>query len=766
MKNILTIIKKELQAYYNNPTAYVVTLAFLFLWEFLFFRSVFLVGEVSLRGLFDLLPWILLIVVPVLTMGSLAEERSEGTLEFLLTHPLRQIQLVVGKFLSILIFFTLTLLFIFPLAWSMGKFGNLDFGQVVGQYLASVFAVSVLASLGIVISGLFSSQISAFLVTIIASFFLIMSGTELITARLPFELAPFFEQLSLSTHFNSMARGVIDLRDLWYFISLSVVFLGLAYLGLLRNKYGNRKLAFRNIKIAVSLFIGIFVLSNMIGIKIPGRLDLTEEKVYTLSDTTRDIAGNLPDIVNISLYASDKLPAQLQPVLRETKDILADYQNFSKGNIRVSTKNPSGDSALAKEAASLGIGPVRFNVISDEQFQVNEGYLGLAVTYGGKHESIPFVENINDLEYQLTSFIKGLTTEKKNRLGFVSGHGEKSISTDYRALQQELAKQFEIVPVAAGSENANAVADKSVSGKTKDAKSSIDQVKKFVIPSDVKVLVIAGPSQEFSSEEKKAVTDFIAGGGSVLFLIDGVTISPADMKVAANEKNLADFVKNETGVEVKKDLIYDLKSNEIVSFGGGQTRFALPYPFWVRATRSQNSLPIASKLENILLPWSSSLEADAKVIEDKGWEKNDLFTSSAFSGAQSAAFDISPNQKFSQTGLGQKTLALALAPKQEGKNQSRIVIIGSSNFLSDQFMQNGQTNLAFALDALSWLGQEQSLSKIRIKNLAERKFNFTNSSDPNLIKFGNLGLIFVVTVGYGTLRLWKRKKRKTDVYED
>ena len=250
----------------------------------------------------------------------------------------------------------------------------------------------------------------------------------------------------------------------------------------------------------------------MIGIKIPGRLDLTEEKVYTLSDTTRDIAGNLPDIVNISLYASDKLPAQLQPVLRETKDILADYQNFSKGNIRVSIKNPSGDSALAKEAASFGIGSVRFNVISDEQFQVNEGYLGLAVTYGGKHESIPFVDNINDLEYQLTSFIKGLTAEKKSKIGFVSGHGEKSVATDYRALQQELTKQFEIVSVAAGSDNASAVADKSVSGKTKDAKNSIDQVKKLVIPSDIKVLVIAGPNQEFSSEEKRAVADFIAGG--------------------------------------------------------------------------------------------------------------------------------------------------------------------------------------------------------------------------------------------------------------
>jgi ABC-2 type transport system permease protein len=663
-----------------------------------------------------------------------------------------------------MIFFALLFLFIFPLAWSIGKFGNLDWGQVMGQYLSGVFAVSVLASLGIVISGLFSSQISAFLVAIIANFFLIVSGTEIITARLPFELAPFFEQLSLSTHFNSMARGVIDLRDLWYFIFLSVVFLGLAYLGLLKNKYGNRKLAFRNIELAVFLFVGIFILSNIIGIKIPGRIDLTEEKVYTLSDTTKNITGNLSDVINISLYASDKLPAQLQPVLRETKDILEDYQNFSKGNIQVSYKNPSGDSALAKEAASLEIFPMRFNVISNEQFQVNEGYLGLSVSYGGKHESIPFVENINDLEYQLTSFIKGLTTEKKNKIGFVSGHGEKNVKSDYHGLEKELLKQFEVVSVASSADDTT-VKEKSISGKTKSAQNLVEPVKKMTIPEDVKVLVIAGPTQDFSDDEKKAVTGFMDNGGSVFFLIDGTTISPTDMNVKTNEKNLADFIKEKTGVEVKNDLAYDLRSNEVVSFGGGQTRFALPYPFWVRAIKNQNSLPIANKLENILLPWSSSLEADDSAIGDRGWEKADLFTSSAFAGVQSGKFDISPSQKFSQTGLSKKTLALALYPKPEGKNQSRVIIMGSSNFLSDQFIQNGQTNISFALEALSWLGQEQSLGKIRIKNLAERKLVFENNTDPNLIKFGNLGFVFTATVGYGTLRLIRRRKKKDKAYE-
>jgi ABC-type uncharacterized transport system involved in gliding motility auxiliary subunit len=393
--------------------------------------------------------------------------------------------------------------------------------------------------------------------------------------------------------------------------------------------------------------------------------------------------------------------------------------------------------------------------------------LGLAVSYGGKHESIPFVQNVNDLEYQLTSFIKELTAENKPKVGFVSGHGEKALASDYTILQKELAKQFEIVPVAvAGAEPAASSKDTTTANKTKSATSTPAPVKSFSIPTGLKVLVIAGPTQDFSDEEKKAVADFIANGGSVFFMIDGTTISPENMSVAVNEKSLADFVKEQTGVEVGKDLVYDLKSNQAVGFGGaGQSRVVLPYPFWIQAVKDKNSLPIASKLENILLPWGSSLTADIGIIDGKGWDAVDLFSSSAYAGTQSAQFNITPNQKFSQSGLGQKVLALALAPKTGDKNQSHVIVVGSSNFISDQFLQNGQANLSFALDAFSWLGQESSLGNIKIKNLDERKLVFDNSEDPNLIKFGNLAFVFLAVSGYGTLRLWRRKKRKNDVYE-
>lgn len=757
MKNILTIAKKEMRSYFNNPTAYVVVLAFLLLWEFLFFRNVFLIGEISLNGLFEYLPWIFMIVIPALTMGALAEEKSEGTLEFLLTHPLNQAELVVGKFLGILSFVTLSLLFVFPLAWSFNRFGNLDWGKVFGQYLSGVFLAATLVSLGVFVSSLFSSQISSFLISSIAGFFLVIVGTEFFSNHFPLEISSFLEQLSVSNHFDSISRGVIDVRDVWYFVSLSAVFLGLTYLNLVKSKYGNRKSAYRNYQTGLTIMLGIFVLSNIVGAKIPGRIDLTEEKIYTLSPATKDIVSHLPDIVNISFYASDKLPAQLQPVLRETKDTLADYQKTSQGKIKVVYKNPSVDSEAAKEANSQGIQPVRFNVVSQEEFQVKDGYLGIAIAYGGKNETIPFVENINDLEYQLTSLIRKLTVDNKPKIGFVSGHGEKSSYGDYRLINDELKKQFEIVDITAKSDEAK---DDKKSSKKEEAPASLP--KKISIPDDVKTLIIANPAENYSDDEKNTLSQFISKGGNVLFLLDGASVSPQTLTASAGQNNLLEYVKNQTGVEVEKNLVYDLRSNESVGFGGGQMRYILPYPFWVRALKSSENSPIVSKIDNVSLPWASSLKIDSNLLNENGLEKTELLSTTEYAGAQSSSFDISPDQKFSSQNLGKKLLAVALSPKQ---NSGRIVIVGDSDFLDDENVKNSPSNFGFGMEAISWLSQESALIQIKVKNLADRKFVFANQSEPSFLKFGNMAFALITISGYGFWRLLRRKKMKHDVYQ-
>lgn len=758
MKNIFTIARKEIQAFFNNPTAYVVALCFVLVWEFLFFRNFFLIEEASLRSLFALLPWIFIIVVPALTMGSLAGEKNDGTLEFLLTRPLRQSELVIGKFLGVLVFLATILLFVFPLAWSLGRYGNFDWGQIAGQYLAAILMASVLASLGVFISGFFTSQISAFLVSVVTGFLLVVSGSEMISTRLPLWISPHLEQLSLSNHFDSMARGVIDIRDLWYFVSLTAVLLGFAYLNLIKGKFGSKKKIIREYQVASVFLLGIIVLSNVVGNRIPGRIDLTEDKIYTLSQTTREIVSDLPDIVNISLFASDKLPAQLQPVLRETKDVLNDYKSASKGKIRINHKNPSTDNEIADEALSLGIQPVRFNVISQEEFQVKDAFLGIAVSYADKNESIPFVQNIGDLEYQISSLIKQMTIENKPKIGFLSGHGEKSSYADYAAISEELKKQFQVEEIAAQSDN-----QKSGEEETTSEEKAEDE-KKIELPDDLKTLVIPGPSQNFSESEKKVISEFVEKGGSLFLLADGALVSLETLSAVNNESNFLGYIKDMTGVEIKSNICYDLQSNETVGFGGGNTRYFLPYPFWPRVIKAQGSSPITSKIENLTLPWPSALEVDATKLSEKGYQKDDLYITTENAGIQTSSFNISPDQNFSKQGLSKKLMAVALYPKKDSQAKSRFVVVGDSDLLSDQFTGGNPTNFSFVIEVVSWLSQEPALSKIGVKNLAERKLVFDDNSQPNLVKFGNMAFVFLLVSGYGGIRLWKRKKMKQKEY--
>jgi len=554
-----------------------------------------------------------------------------------------------------------------------------------------------------------------------------------------------------------MTRGVIDARDGWYFISLSAIFLSLTYFNLVKNKYGNRKSAYYQYQLGVALLLGIVILSNIVGSKIPGRIDLTQEKIFTLSPATKKIISELPDIVNISLYASDKLPAQLQPVLRETKDILEDYCKFSGGKIKVSYKNPSTDNEAAKEAAAQGIQPVRFNVVSQEEFQVKDGYLGIAIAYGGKNETIPFVENINDLEYQLSSFIRQLTVDQKPKIGFLSGHGEKSLYTDYNLFNTELKKQFEIVTITGQSEETKD--DKKTTAKKTEASTAAP--KKFSIPEEVKTIIIANPTENYSEAEKSTLTDFLNKGGNLLFLADGAIVSPQTLSASASQNNLLDYIKEQTGVEVKKNLVYDLRSNETVAFGGGSTHYILPYPFWVRALKSAKDSPITAKIDNVTLPWASSLEAEDNLLQEKNWQKTELLATSDYAGIETSDLNIDPNQKLSTQNLGPKLLALALSST---NNKGRIIIVGDADFLNDKNIQENPGNFGFGLEAVSWLSQESVLSQIKVKNLTERKFVFNHQNEPSILKFGNMAFALITVSSFGFWRMWRRRRMKKEVY--
>jgi len=226
-KTLYILFKKELMSYFNSPIAYVFIGVFLVAGNWLFFKNFYLIGQASVREYFSLLPWIFLFLSPAITMRLWAEEKRSGTIEFLLTLPVSDWQVVLAKFLGALAFLSFSLLLTFTLPLSVSTLGNLDMGAVLGSYLGALFLGGSYLALGLFISSLTKNQIIAFILGLVACFFAFIIGADFVLVSSPQFLVPLMKFLGLGSHFYSIAKGVIDTKDIIYYSSFIFFFLWL-----------------------------------------------------------------------------------------------------------------------------------------------------------------------------------------------------------------------------------------------------------------------------------------------------------------------------------------------------------------------------------------------------------------------------------------------------------------------------------------------------------------------------------------------------------
>ena len=225
MKHILTIIKKELNSYFNSPAAYVIIVVFLVFVSWMYGRSMFLMSQATMRSFFSLIPWVFLIMIPAITMKMWAEERKLGTTEILLTLPVKDWEVVIGKFCASLLFVIITLLGTLIIPIILISIGNPDVGAIIGSYLGTILLAGSYLSIGLWVSGLTDNQVIAFIVSVSIIFIFLMLGATDFLYFVPDTLRGFFRGISLSHHYSSVTRGVIDTRDILYYVSLIGFFL-------------------------------------------------------------------------------------------------------------------------------------------------------------------------------------------------------------------------------------------------------------------------------------------------------------------------------------------------------------------------------------------------------------------------------------------------------------------------------------------------------------------------------------------------------------
>ncbi|OIO49235.1 MAG: ABC transporter [Parcubacteria group bacterium CG1_02_41_12] len=225
INNIKPIFKREFVSFFNSPIAYIFVAVFLVVTNWLFFTRFFLTGQANMREWFGLVPWLFLLLAPAITMRSWAEEKKSGTVEFLLTLPIRDWEVVIAKFLSSLSFLAVVLIFSLTIPITIGKLGDIDFGVIISGYVGAILMGAMYLSLGLLISSFTKNQIVSFLISLSVLFAIFIIGSNNVMSFLQGPLASIMQFLSSATHFNSIVKGIFDSRDIIYYLSFTALFI-------------------------------------------------------------------------------------------------------------------------------------------------------------------------------------------------------------------------------------------------------------------------------------------------------------------------------------------------------------------------------------------------------------------------------------------------------------------------------------------------------------------------------------------------------------
>jgi len=494
-----------------------------------------------------------------------------------------------------------------------------------------------------------------------------------------------------------------------------------------------------NLSITVLIIIGILAVVNFFSYQIFYRWDLTQNKDYSISKVSKRAVGELDDIVNIKVYFSQNLPSQYITLHQEVGDILDEYVNYSNNKIRVEFVDPSEDEDLAQKLMMMGIPELQFNVLEKDKMQIVRGYLGIAIQYGDKNETIPVVQETRNLEYQVTLAIKKVTSEEMATIGFVTSNGTADLENEISAAYKALQELYQARPV-----------DLSTTEE---------------VPADINTLIIIGPKEQFEESQLKAIDAFLIKGGSLLILIDGVKVEEG-MIASVNDVGLNSLLEN-YGIKLNHNLVLDV-SNSMASFTQGFLTFSTNYPFWPKVVKNgfdQENTAVA-KLESLVLPWASSLE----VLTDKIDATNQISylartTNSAW--AQSENFNLNPQQAFTMAGgSNQYTLAASIFGKFNsayGDNSTetgRLIVVGDSDFVKDGFARNNPNNLIFFQNLVDSLSLDSDLINIRSKGISDRPLKELSEGQKAAVRYLNVFGLTVVVVLFGMVRYYMRRRSR------
>lgn len=510
-----------------------------------------------------------------------------------------------------------------------------------------------------------------------------------------------------------------------------------------------------NSGVTVLIVTGILIALNVIGARLFTRLDLTEGKEFTISSSTKSVLGRLDDVVNCKVYMSGKLPDQLTTLEQTVEDILKEYEVFSDGKLRVQYIDPTDDEDARGAAQAAGIPQLQVNVLEQDQYQIQNVYLGATLEHQGKVEAIPVLDT-NTLEYDMTSSIVKLTLDEKPYIGFLQGHGEKALYQEIRSLPQMLQERYEVRPV-------------DLAGGTAP------------VPGNIDVLLVAG-SEGVAPRETFQIDQFLMRGGKLVVLDDVVALEEASgLSARPKDSGLRDLLRS-YGCEIQPALVMEHpRYAGQARFSQGFLSYIVPYPLWPKGAPGllNPANPITAQLESTLLPFTAPLrllvpgDENVELAAEKAREAGEtppspvsnaeqpdvsgvvLVRTTERAWTQSGTYDLDPQSPAMQSppaggesyplvvGLTGRfrsyfanrpvppapvddlgtVPAVAAADSVTGQSpETQILVAGNSHFITDQFLGMHPENSLLVQNALDWMTLGNDLISIRSRGATARPF--------------------------------------------
>ncbi len=640
------LVLKEIASFFATITGYAVLVVFLaltslFLWLFPGEFNLLDSGYAQLDGLFMLAPWVFLFLIPALTMRMLADERRMGTLELLLTKPLTDGQIIVGKFLAGLVLVALALLptLIYAVTvYQLGNpTGNMDLGSVAGSYVGLFFLASAYLSIGLFASSLTDNTIVAFIGGMLGSF-LLFDGLERMADLSIFQgIQLFILQLGMNEHYLSLSRGVLDSRDIFYFAGISALFLGAARWVLMRR--GNSNKPARDWAVLAAVVLAVNVASQWGHF----RWDLTAEKRYSLGKSTLALLEQVEEPLLFTVYLEGDLPTGFQRLKRETLQMLNEFRAENRlVQFRLVDPSESEDerdrAEVYQQLRTKGLGAVQVEIKEKNGVRNVELFPGAVASYGDKETVVLLLTeqfavapeaqinaSVQNLEYALANSLRQLVLQDRPRVALLEGHGElprpKSASLEYELSKNYTVERFNLREFVVDS--------------TTQQLSLVQQQLRL---NTFQLVVINKPTQPFSDLDKWLLDQYVMSGGKVIWAVDAVhaeidSLSRAPEFLAYPQWDalrLSDQLFG-YGVRVNTSLVQDLVA------GGVNDRRAVHRWVYFPLLMAQTKHPISKDLNAVRVEFGTSLDT----VAVPGVKKTVLLQSSPYAKRQATPSVVS-----------------------------------------------------------------------------------------------------------------------------